>query len=113
MALDWVTEFQGAVTVCDAVGIILEMNETAITVFADYGGRALIGTNLLDCHPEPSRSKLRTMLELKQTNVYTIEKNGKRKLIYQAPWYEEGQYRGLVEVALPLPDDVPHFNRDG
>lgn len=45
-------------------------------------------------------------------NSYTIEKGGAKKLIYQAPWYENGRYRGLVEVSLPLPDTLPHFVRD-
>jgi hypothetical protein len=35
-----------------------------------------------------------------------------RKLIYQAPWHENGEYRGLVEIALALPDALPHFVRD-
>jgi SpoVK/Ycf46/Vps4 family AAA+-type ATPase len=47
-----------------------------------------------------------------QLNVYTIEKGGQKKLIYQAPWYVDGEYRGLVELALPLPDQLPHFVRD-
>ena len=43
----------------------------------------------------------------------TIEKDGVKKLVYQAPWYEDGEYRGLVEVTLVLPDALPHFVRDG
>jgi hypothetical protein len=112
MALDWVKEFRAAVTVCDTAGVILDMNEAAITAFAKYGGRELIGTNLLDCHPEPSRTKLKTMLDTQQTNVYTIEKAGNKTLIYQTPWYEKAEYRGFLEIALPLPDNMPHFNRD-
>ena len=45
-------------------------------------------------------------------DAYTIEKGGQKKLIYQAPWYVDGEYRGLVELALPLPDTLPHFVRD-
>ena len=109
---EWVSEFPGAVTVCDREGTILEMNERAATVFAADGGRALLGTHVLDCHPEPSRTKLRQLLEMGQTNVYTIEKNGVRKLIFQAPWRKDGEYCGLVELALELPPDMPHFIRD-
>ena len=112
MPLEWVKEFEGAISVCDAAGIMLEMNDAAAAAFAKDGGRALLGTNILDCHPEPSRTKFQKLLESRAANVYTIEKNGRRKLIYQAPWYENGQYRGLVEIALPLPDNIPHFNRD-
>ena len=52
------------------------------------------------------------MLASGQTNVYTIEKGGVKTLIYQAPWYEEGQRRGLVEIALVLPDPLRHVARD-
>jgi hypothetical protein len=109
---DWTKEFPGNITVCDAAGVILEMNDGAAESFAKDGGRGLIGSNLLDCHPEPSRSKLHQMLAAGKVNAYTIEKGGVKKLIYQASWYEGGQYRGLVEVALVLPETLPHFVRD-
>ena len=56
---DWINDFSGAVTVCDTEGRILEMNEKSREVFAADGGAALVGTNVLDCHPEPSRTKLK------------------------------------------------------
>ncbi|MGB8959188.1 MAG: hypothetical protein WCC00_09310, partial [Candidatus Aminicenantales bacterium] len=68
--------------------------------------------NVLDCHPEPSRSKLKGMMAERRTNVYTIQKNGRRKLIYQAPWHKDGAYAGFVELSLEIPWDLPHFNRD-
>ena len=49
----------------------------------------------------------------RKVNAYTTEKGGVKRLVYQAPWYEDGEYRGLVEVALVLPDVLPHFVRDG
>jgi hypothetical protein len=108
---EWVRAFPGAVTVCDRDGVLLEMNERSVAVFADDGGAALIGTNALDCHPEPSRGKLAAMLASGKTNVYTIEKNGVKKLIYQAPWYRDGAYAGFVELSLEIPFDLPHFVR--
>lgn len=111
--IPWTKEFPGDITICDATGVILEMNDGATGVFEKRGGRGLVGTNLLDCHPEPSRTKLQHLLESGKTNVYTIEKGGVKKLVYQAPWYEGGQYRGLVEIVLVLPDQLPHFVRDG
>jgi transcriptional regulator with PAS, ATPase and Fis domain len=107
----WITEFPGAVTVCDANGIIVEMNDQAATSFASDGGRALVGKNLFDCHPEPARTKTKRLLETKQKNVYTIEKNGVKKLIYQSPWYRDGKFAGLVELALEIPFEMPHFIR--
>lgn len=111
-AIDWAGEFPGSVTVCDTDGRIVEMNGRSREVFAADGGAALIGTNVLDCHPEPSRTKLAGMMAERRTNVYTILKNGKKKLIYQAPWYKDGIYAGFVELSLEIPEAMPHFDRD-
>jgi len=110
---EWMREFAGAITVCDREGIILEMNDRAARGYADDGGRALIGRNALDCHPEPARSKMRELLKTQKPNIYTIEKRGAKKLICQSPWFKEGVFAGMVELALELPQDVPHFVRKG
>jgi hypothetical protein len=109
----WTEGFPGAITVCDLEGTILAMNNASAAVFAEDGGRALVGGSLYDCHPEPARTKLREMLETGRSNVYTIEKRGRRKLIYQAPWFRDGVRAGLVELALELPAELPHFIREG
>jgi len=108
----WVKEFPAAVTVSDAEGRIIEMNDRSLETFAGDGGAKLLGTNVLDCHPEPSRTQLAGMMKDRRTNVYTILKNGKKKLIYQAPWYEDGAYAGFVELSFEIPMDLPHFDRD-
>lgn len=108
----WVKEFVGAVVVCDTKGVILEMNDQAIKANEDEGGAKLIGTNLLDCHPEPSRSKVVELLASRQANVYTVRKKGKKKLIHQTAWFRNGKYSGLVEVSFEIPDTMPHFDRD-
>ena len=108
----WVQEFPGSITVCDATGIILEMNDRAVKTFQDQGGEKLIGTNMLDCHPEPARTKTQQLLETRQPNVYTIEKGGVKKLIYQTPWFRGGRYSGFVELSLEIPAEMPHFIRD-
>ena len=110
--IDWTKEFPSAITVCDADGIILSMNDRSVTSFEDDGGAALIGTNSLDCHPEPARSKFSTMLRSGNVNTYTILKKGKKKLIHQSPWYQNGTYSGFVEISIELPDTMQHFNRD-
>jgi transcriptional regulator with PAS, ATPase and Fis domain len=107
----WVNEFPGGITICDPEGIILEMNQASAESFKDEGGVELIGKNVLDCHPEPSRTKVKELLERKQLNVYTIEKNGFHKIIYQSPWYENGKYQGFVELSLVIPSEIPHFIR--
>jgi transcriptional regulator with PAS, ATPase and Fis domain len=109
---NWIKEFPSAVTVCDSQGIIIEMNDKAAKSFQEDGGYELIGKNLLECHPEPSRTKLKELLETQTKNVYTIEKNGIKKLIYQVPWFKDGRYSGLVEMSLEIPFEMPHFVRD-
>ncbi len=42
-----------------------------------------------------------------------IGKNGVKKLIYQTPWIENGEFRGLVELSLEIPFEMPHFVRKG
>ena len=108
----WVNEFPGSVTVCNLDGTILEMNEAAAEVFKKDGGHALIGKNLLDCHPEPARDKLKVLLETHQNNVYFTEKHDVKKLIFQVPWYENGLPQGMVELSIQLPNDIPTFKRD-
>ncbi len=108
---NWIKEFPAAVTVCDRHGIILDTNDKAAKGYEKDGGRALIGCNLLDCHPEPARSKTRALLEAGEKNIYTIEKNGIRKMIYQSPWFSDGQYAGFVELSLEIPWEMPHFVR--
>jgi uncharacterized protein YndB with AHSA1/START domain len=108
----WVAEFTGAVTVCDRHGVIIAMNAKSAATFAGEGGFALMGSNLLDCHPEPSRTLVAELLASPRVNAYTIEKRGVHKVIYQAPWFEAGVFAGLVELSLEVPATMPHFVRD-
>jgi len=108
---DWIQEFCGAVTVCDEKGIILEMNDKAARTFEKEGGTSLIGCSVLDCHPEPARTKLSELLRSQSSNIYTIEKNGIRKLVYQSPWYQGNRFAGLVEIILEIPAEMPYFVR--
>ena len=43
--------------------------------------------------------------------AYSIEKQGVRKMIYQTAWRERGEIRGLVEISMELPDEMPHYIR--
>jgi len=109
----WIQEFPAAITVCDADGIILEMNAASIRSNAEDGGAKLIGTNLLACHPEPSLTKLKAFMAKREPNVYTIDKRGVKKIVHQTPWHLNGAYAGFMEVVLEIPFEVPHFVRDG
>ena len=59
----WVMEFPAAITVCDGSGVIVEMNERSRATFAEDGGAALIGKNLLDCHTGTAREKVAELLD--------------------------------------------------
>jgi transcriptional regulator with PAS, ATPase and Fis domain len=107
----WVKEFPGFVVVCDTAGIIVEMNDRAVEWFADRGGRELVGKNLLEVHREQAQAKIRQMTERRENNVYTIDKDGARVLIYQSPWYRDGKFAGLVEFGLEIPLAIPHHAR--
>jgi hypothetical protein len=107
----WIKGFPVSATVCDPDGVILAMNDRAAESYAADGGYSLIGLNMLACHPEPARIKTARMLEAQEKNIYTIEKDGIKKLVYQSPWYQDGQYAGFVELVLEIPFEMPHFVR--
>lgn len=104
--MDLLDDITAAVTVCDAQGTIVYMNDRSAEVFASDGGRALLGSNIYDCHPEPARSTLKELMESGRTNVYTIEKNGRRKIIFQSPCHG-----GMAEISFELPEEMRHFIR--
>ncbi len=110
--VNWSKYFPASITVTDANGTIIEMNDASINSYAKDGGAALIGTNAIDCHKEPTLSKVKKLYAENGLNVYTITKNGKKKLVYQASYFIEGKFTGIVEMSLPLPEEMPHFDRD-
>jgi transcriptional regulator with PAS, ATPase and Fis domain len=107
----WVREFPAEVMVCDTQGIVLEMNAAAAALFAEDGGYALIDSNLLDCHPEPARTKLLGMLATQSANAYYNTEAGEKRFFFQSPWYLDGQYAGFVELSFDVPEIIPHFKR--
>lgn len=108
----WWEEIGMAVTVTDAGGTIAAMNARSVATFAADGGAALIGASVLDCHPEPARSELARLFAERAANHYTISRGGQRKVIHQLPWFRDGEFAGMVELSIPIPDELPHFDRD-
>lgn len=98
-----------AITICDKDANILDMNNRSAEV--NSHGVKIIGKNLFDCHPPRAAAILKDLLDNEKLNAYTIEKNGVKKLIYQVPWYDQGQFGGLIELSLPIPFDMPHYVR--
>ena len=108
----WVNELAAAITVTDAAGRICEMNAHSIATFATSGGAALVGSDVLACHPEAVREKVARLYKTHQPNHYTIRQHGQRKIIHQMPWYQDGEFAGVVEISIPIPDELPHFDRE-
>lgn len=108
---DMAQELPFAITVCDTEAIILYMNDRSISTFHKYGGADIIGTSLFEYHHGPSALKLRELLDTQSKNAYTIEKNGIKKMIYQSPWFKNGEFAGLIELSLEIPMEMAHFVR--
>lgn len=111
LCMDYFKETNFAVTVCDKEGKIIDMNDKSKKTFLKPGREDLMGKNVLDCHPEPAHAMLAGMLQNPRTNAYTIEKNGIKKLIYQTPWYENGEYMGFIELSMEIPFEMKHMVR--
>ena len=109
MIPEWAKEMNCAVTVCDKEGVILYMNDKAKETFAKHGD--LVGKSLIPCHNEKSRAIIADLLATGGSNAYTIQKNGQKKMIYQAAWRENGEVAGLVEISMVIPEEMPHYVR--
>ena len=108
----WQEELPAAITVTDENGIIIEMNEKAAAVFQKSGGKQLIGKPIKDCHPEHTHGKIDQISRSEKANIYTIRKDGKRKMIYQSAYSRDGKFGGLVEISFEIPEEIPEFDRD-
>jgi transcriptional regulator with PAS, ATPase and Fis domain len=109
--VDWAGELCVAITVSDTSGKILYMNDKSAATFDKNGGRELVGKSLQDCHLPVSWEKILNIMNSQQVNCYTVEKEGTKKLIYQAPWYDNGKLSGLVELSMVIPFIMDHFVR--
>jgi transcriptional regulator with PAS, ATPase and Fis domain len=101
-----------SVTVCNAEGKIIYMNDKSKKTFSSDGGEHLIGKSVYDCHSQLSTEKIQFLMNTNSSNIYTIEKKGERKMIIQTPYYISGILSGLVEFSFVLPSNIPHFDRD-
>jgi transcriptional regulator with PAS, ATPase and Fis domain len=106
--LPWFETVPAAITVCDKRYAILYMNARSAEVNKEAGGKSLIGENLLDCHNPESQRKLREIMATGKPNVYTVEKKGVKKMVYQCPWRKNGKLAGLVEIYFVLPRNLPN-----
>jgi transcriptional regulator with PAS, ATPase and Fis domain len=109
--LEWFEQLPCAVTVCDKKYTILYMNDRAAEENSEEGGRALVGKNMMGCHPPEAQEKLKKVMTSGRPNVYTTEKKGAKKLVYQCHWKKGGRVGGLVQLSFELSSDIPNFVR--
>lgn len=109
--INWTQSLNCAITVCDRDGIIIYMNDKSANTWAKQGGESLIGKSLFGCHSQRSTEIIHKLMQTGQSNTYTVEKNGVKKLIYQTPWFEDDQVAGMVEFSIVLPAEIPHYVR--
>lgn len=101
MNIDWAKEIGAAITMCDTDFKITYMNDKSQEEFGKYGGKDLLGENLLDCHNAKSGKLMRDLLDNDKSHSYTrVTKSGKQKAILQAPFKEKGVIKGLVEISF-------------
>lgn len=105
---NWVHGFPGSVMVCDTDLTVVYMNEAAERNYAREGGRALVGTSIAGCHRQSSIDTVKGILDSGVPNMYTVEKQGVRKFVCQAPWMDGDRIAGIVELSIELPRDMPH-----
>lgn len=110
MNYDWAEDIDGAVTVCDTDCNVIYMNKRSRETF-NRPDCDMVGKNMMPCHNERSQAIIREMLEKGSSHCYTISKRGKKKLIFQTPWKEDGEVKGLVEFSFVIPEEMPHYDR--
>lgn len=97
-----------AVVLCDIDHKIIYMNPVACQRYSKYGGQALLGKNLLDCHNEKSKEMIGRVLDWFRLNtdnnrVHTYFNEKENKDVYMVAlrneqgsligYYEKHEYR--------------------
>jgi len=106
---------RAAVVICDLDHKIIYMNPTAISRYQKWGGEALLGKSLLDCHNEKSREIIFKVLQWFQASednnlVYTTYNEKENKDVYMVAlrddsgkliaYYEKHEYRNRETMKM-------------
>jgi hypothetical protein len=95
---------RASVTVADKSFRIVFMNDLAIEHYAYGGGKALVGTDLLDCHNAESQAMLQDMYaryragDLTPTRYHEDKGDGLGRSILYLPLVIDDQFRGVAEL---------------
>jgi DUF438 domain-containing protein len=105
-----VEQDRAPVVICNLEDEIIYMNPSAIARYTKWGGAALIGKSILDCHNENSRQIIREVLawftESRDHNIrFTYHNEKENKDVYMVAlrdeageligYYEKQEYRNL------------------
>ena len=82
------------VVICDTAHKILYMNPAACAHYSKYGGEALVGRNLLDCHNDKSREMIGRILDWfwespSHNRVHTFYSEKENKDVYMIALRDE------------------------
>ena len=113
---------RAAIVICDPRHVIIYMNPAAISRYEKWGGRALLGKSLLDCHNEKSRDMIIKVVDWFKTSkdnnlVYTSYNPKENKDVYMIAlrndsgeliaYYEKHEYRNRETMKMY---DMGHKN---
>lgn len=94
---------QCAVVVCNLVHEIIYINPAAVERYAKWGGQALLGRSLLDCHSTGSGEMIQKVVDWFQSDpanniIYTSRNDKENKDVYMVALRdEEGSLIGYYE----------------
>jgi PAS domain-containing protein len=103
------------IVICDLEHRIIYMNPTAVSQFANRGGAALLGKNLLDCHPPRAVEMINKTLEWfgqsRENNIVHSSYNpAKQRDTYMiAMRSEDGSLIGYYEKHVYRTTDTTEF----
>lgn len=104
-----------AVVICNLEDEIIYMNPSAVARYAKWGGQALIGKSIFDCHNPKSAEMIKKIVlwfaKSKDNNIlYTTHNEKENKDVYMVAlrdedgtligYYEKHEYR-ILETAKP------------
>lgn len=103
------------VVLCDLEDTIIYLNPAAAHAYQSYGGAALLGRSLLDCHPAEACAQIHKVVEWFAASadhniIYTYKNTQENKDVYMVAlrddeknligYYEKHEYRTTESRAL-------------
>ncbi len=76
------------------------MNRNSLDQYPGDDGADLIVKSILNCQPDCSRTRLTNMLTNHMPDSFIGKLPGHIHLIHKAPCYDNGEYKGFVEISI-------------